>query len=166
MLLSLILQLVPVATLYAFAIPLAMTDLREHRLPNKFTFGLLIISAMSLLFAALLIGKLDRYFLALAVSLLILLLGYGLSSIALIGYGDIKLIAGMSLILFWFEPVLLPFALFVAFGLASLSCAIGLVFKRIDFRSSIALGPYLLLGFGFVSLFPAMELVLGATEAA
>jgi leader peptidase (prepilin peptidase) / N-methyltransferase len=166
MLLSNILQMVPALTLFGLAIPLARTDIRERRLPNKFTLSLLMISATSLLLASFLIGKFERFFLVIAIALMILVFGYGLSWLNLMGYGDIKLISGMSMSLTWFEPLLLMAAMTIAFGLAAIAGTIAVIRKRMTLRGSLALGPYLLVGFGLSSLVPLSQLVPRVIEAA
>ena len=160
------LQLIPVATLFGFAIPLAKIDIREHRLPNIYTISLLLVSSISLLAAAAFMAELKRYLLAAFIATAILFLGYWMSYLKLIGYGDIKLLAGMSMILSWFDPMLTLVATAIAFGLASLVGTVGLVRRRLTLKGSIALGPYLLFGFGSVALMPTIELLFEVTVEA
>jgi leader peptidase (prepilin peptidase)/N-methyltransferase len=69
--------------------------------------------------------------------------------------GDVKLVTGLSLLLAWFDPALVWQATLWAFGIATLVVLVGLVAKKMTARSSIALGPYLLVGFWVVIIQPA-----------
>jgi prepilin signal peptidase PulO-like enzyme (type II secretory pathway) len=61
--------------------------------------------------------------------------------------GDVKLIAGITLALAWFNPFLPAVAILVAFLTAGAGALVLLILQKTRMGSSIALGPYLLFGF-------------------
>ena len=73
--------------------------------------------------------------------------GLGINRIGTLGMGDVKLITGMSLSLGWFTPVAPLLALCAAFALATIVVLFLFVTRKARMGSSIALGPYLLVGF-------------------
>jgi leader peptidase (prepilin peptidase)/N-methyltransferase len=70
-----------------------------------------------------------------------------LNYIAGLGMGDVKLIAGITLALAWFSPLLPAVAILVAFVSAGAASLVLLALRKTRMGSSIALGPYLLFGF-------------------
>jgi leader peptidase (prepilin peptidase)/N-methyltransferase len=127
----------------ATTIPLMVIDLRERRLPNKITIPGFLISLLGLT----LTFEWQRVLVVLAVSIVVFGVGTGLSMAGWIGMGDVKLVAGLSLLLAWFDYGLLWQATLWAFGLATAVVLAGYLAKKITARSTIALGPYLLMGF-------------------
>jgi len=61
---------------------------------------------------------------------------------------------------------LLMAAMTIAFGLAAIAGTIAVIRKRMRLRGSLALGPYLLVGFGLSSLAPLLHLVPRVIEVA
>lgn len=133
--------------LLAVAWPLAHTDIREHRLPNRLVLPAFAVALVGQLLAAIIGGQWWR--LAMAVLAAATALGVGLlaNRFASLGMGDVKLIAAMSLALGWFSPISPLVALALAFAIASAVVLVLLILRRSRLDSSIALGPYLLLGF-------------------
>ena len=140
----------------ATTIPLMVIDLRERRLPNKITIPGFLISLVGLALTL----EWQRVLLALAISVIVFGVGTGISMAGWIGMGDVKLVAGLSLLLAWFDVGLLWQATLWAFGLASLVVFAGFLAKKITARSTIALGPYLLLGFWVVIIQPAWSSIV------
>ena len=124
-------------------IPLMVIDFRERRLPNKITIPGFLISLLGLL----LTFEWSRVLTALAISAILFTVGTLLSLRGWIGMGDVKLVAGLSLLLAWFDPSLVWKATLWSFGIATLVILVGFLFKKMTTRSTIALGPYLLIGF-------------------
>jgi leader peptidase (prepilin peptidase) / N-methyltransferase len=146
-------MLAPLGYLLAVGIPLALIDIREHRLPNRLTISSILITFVGLLAAAFFSGDWGRSLLALAIGLLTFLIGWFLAAKSLIGMGDIKLLVSLNSIGGYFS-ILLPLVLMTGgFVLASAVSAIRIFRRRLDLNSSIALGPYLLLGF-YLSVYP------------
>ena len=148
--------LIGVGFFAATTIPLMVIDFRERRLPNKITVPGILVSLMGLL----LTFEWSRVLTALAISALLFGIGTLISIRGWIGMGDVKLVTGLSLLLAWFDPALVWQATLWSFGLATAVVLIGFVAKKMTARSTIALGPYLLVGF-WVAISPSAFSQLG-----
>jgi len=139
--------MVPFGYLLAASIPLIVNDLREHRLPNRFTYFAMLLAFSSTAFLA--ISKLEftRLMMAAGASLATFGLGYLLATYADVGMGDVKLLTATNHLLAWFSPWLVLFALTLSFSIASLVSVFGLLAGKLDPKTPVAMGPYLLLGF-------------------
>jgi leader peptidase (prepilin peptidase)/N-methyltransferase len=135
------------AYLLAVAWPLARTDMREHRLPNRLTLPLLPIALAGQVLAAIATGEWSRIGVSLGWAVVAFVIGLGINRIGTLGMGDVKLITGMSLSLGWFTPVAPLIALCAAFAAATLVVLFLFATRKARMGSSIALGPYLLIGF-------------------
>lgn len=135
------------AYLLAVAWPLAKTDIREHRLPNRLVLPALPVTLLSQLLAAWLGHTWMQALLALCVAAVAFVVGLLLNRLASLGMGDVKLITVLSLALGWFSPVSPLVAVFLAFFAASLAVLPLLILRKLSRSRSIALGPYLLGGF-------------------
>lgn len=135
--------LIGVGFFAATTIPLMVIDFRERRLPNKITVPGIVLSLLGLL----LTFEWSRVLTALAISALLFLIGTLISIRGWIGMGDVKLVTGLSLLLAWFDPALVWQATLWSFGLATAVVLVGFIAKKMTTRSTIALGPYLLVGF-------------------
>jgi leader peptidase (prepilin peptidase)/N-methyltransferase len=140
----------------ATTIPLIVTDLRERRLPNKITIPGFFVSLLGLALTL----EWQRVLVALAISILLFGVGTLISVAGWIGMGDVKLIAGLSLLLAWFDPALIWQSTLWAFGSSTLVVFLGFLVKKITARSTIALGPYLLLGFWMAIIQPAWSSIV------
>ena len=140
----------------ATTIPLIVIDLRERRLPNKITLPGI---AISLLGIALTLDWM-KVLIALGASAAIFGVGTLLSLRGYIGMGDVKLMTGLGLLLTWFSPHLLWQSLLWMFVSAGVFVLGGMLFKKITTRSTIALGPYLLVGFWLVVTGPAWSSIV------
>jgi len=140
----------------AVTIPLMVIDFRERRLPNKITIPGFLISVLGLVMTL----EWSRVITALAVSALLFGIGTLLSVRGWIGMGDVKLVAGLSLLLAWFDTKLVWQAALWSFGIATVVVLFGFLVKKITARSTIALGPYLLLGFWVVVIQPAWSSII------
>lgn len=143
--------LIGIAFFAIATIPLVVIDFRERRLPNKLTIPGYLLSLIGLL----LTFEWQRVLMAVAISALLFGVGTLTSLRGWIGMGDVKLLSGLSLLLAWFDPALVWQATLWSFGIATLVVLVGLVAKKMTARSSIALGPYLLVGFWVVIIQPA-----------
>jgi leader peptidase (prepilin peptidase)/N-methyltransferase len=135
------------AYLVAVAWPLARTDIREHRLPNKYTLPLVPIALIGQLAACLAGADWTRMAVALGWGVAAFAIGLGVNRMGTLGMGDVKLITGMSLSLGWFTPVAPLVALGAAFAMATIVVLFLFVTRKARMGSSIPLGPYLLVGF-------------------
>jgi leader peptidase (prepilin peptidase)/N-methyltransferase len=134
----------------ATTIPLMVIDFRERRLPNKITIPGYLLSLLGLV----LTFEWNRVLTAVAISALLFGVGTLISLKGWIGMGDVKLVSGLSLLLAWFDPTLVWQATLWSFGIATAVVLVGFIAKKMTARSSIALGPYLLLGFWVVVIPP------------
>lgn len=146
-------MLAPLGYLLAVGIPLALIDIREHRLPNRLTISSIAVTVLGLVVTAFLSGDWGRSLLALAIGLLTFLCGWLLAAKGLIGMGDIKLLVSLNAIASYFSLLLPVILMSLGLVLASAVSVFKILSRKLDFNSSIALGPYLLLGF-YLSVYP------------
>jgi leader peptidase (prepilin peptidase)/N-methyltransferase len=151
-------QLIGIAFFAIATIPLVVIDFRERRLPNKLTIPGYLLSLVGLL----LTFEWPRVLMAVLISALLFGVGTVISIRGWIGMGDVKLFTGLSLLLAWFDPSLVWQATLWSFGLAAGVVLVGFLVKKMTARSTIALGPYLLVGF-WVAITPdAISKLVGA----
>ncbi len=154
--------LIPIAYLALLAIPLAVIDIREHRLPNSMTISTIALTAVSLTATAILEGGWLSPLWGVLAGLLTFLVGYQLAKKDAIGMGDVKLLTSMNAIAGYFNPLLPLLSLTAGLVLATLVSIITMIFTKLDMKSPIPLGPYLLIGF-FAAVSPAaVETTAGA----
>ncbi len=139
--------LLGVLYLLAVATPLTIIDLRERRLPNKYVVPAFAVALVGQTAASALGASLIRLPVAVGSAIVLLTLGIAANLKFDFGMGDVKLISAMALSLGWFDPLLPLLALFLASVAASAWVGARVVFDGASLKGSIALGPYLLLGF-------------------
>jgi leader peptidase (prepilin peptidase)/N-methyltransferase len=157
--------LLGVLYLAVVAWPLAKTDWRERRLPNKLVLPAIPITLIGHLASVALGADWSQLLQALVLGLAAFGVGLCLNRWTGLGMGDVKLIAALSLALGWWGVFGVIFALVLAFFFAG--AAVGIMFllgkaRRtsnsafvlgvatglpLGLKSSIPLGPYLLIGF-------------------
>jgi leader peptidase (prepilin peptidase)/N-methyltransferase len=133
--------------LLAVALPLARTDIREHRLPNKYTLPAIAISLIAELLAAAIGNQWFNFEVALICGFIAFAVALLANRFATLGMGDVKLITAMSLCLGWFSPIAPLLAISFAFVIAGIVVLAKLALRKTRMGQSIALGPYLLIGF-------------------
>ena len=133
--------------LLAVAGPLSVIDIREHRLPNKFILPAFPIIIFGFVVASSIENSWQQTLFALISSLVAFGIGLLINRYGSLGMGDVKLIAAMTLALAWFDLFAPVLALAAGLLLAAAVILILLVTGRTTLSQSIALGPYLLLGF-------------------
>jgi leader peptidase (prepilin peptidase)/N-methyltransferase len=127
--------------------PLAVIDLREHRLPNRLVLPAYPIALLAQLVASMVSMDWVRYLFAVACALGVLVVGLAANYFDVLGMGDVKLAGALALILGYFNLYLPVLAIGLAFVLA-FGVIIVLMFKgKVKIGTSIPLGPYLLLSF-------------------
>ena len=82
------LSLVPMALIAALAIPLSVTDIREHRLPNRYTYFLIAAAVAGTLLASLLEALWNDFATGMGIGMLTALVGYLLARFGAIGMGN------------------------------------------------------------------------------
>jgi len=133
--------------LLAVAWPLSKIDLRERRLPNALVLPAIPITLAGQIIAASICGEWWRLGLAVLASVIAFAVGLAVNRGAGMGMGDVKLIAAITLALGWFSPLSPLVALFIGFAAATLMLLVMFISRKTKLESSIALGPYLLVGF-------------------
>lgn len=138
---------IPALYLLLVAWPLAVIDLREHRLPNRLVLPTYPIALVSQLVATVISMDWARFLFGVLCAVLVLVIGILANYFDVLGMGDVKLAGALALILGYFNPYLPIVAIGIAFVLA-FGVIIILLFKgRVSLGTSIPLGPYLLLSF-------------------
>ena len=146
------LPLIAVALVLALSVPLALTDIREHRLPNPLTLLAILLSAVLVLLAGILTASWFQLAIAFMAGGITLGLGYLMAMANGIGMGDVKYLVAVNILLGWFSPWLILPMLAIGFTLASL-VSLGLIItRRANLKTPIAMGPFLMFGFAFVAL--------------
>jgi len=74
----------------------------------------------------------------------------------------VKLLTATNLLLAWHSPWLVLFALAMSVNLASLVSAIGMLIGKLTWKTPLAMGPYLLLGFFVFAAYPLMKITAEA----
>jgi len=156
--------LLPIALVLAFAVPLTLTDFKEHRLPNRYTLPLIAVTALSLTGYGLASGQYGRLAASGVAMALTFLVGWLLARFADLGMGDVKLLIPLNGWLAWHDGWLVIIAL--AIGLIAANVfAIAIWIKKKDPKEHIALGPFLLLGFCLVAISPSWQILTAVGES-
>ena len=136
-----------IAYLLAISWPLARIDIREHRLPNRLVLPAFPIAIAGQLIASVILNQWINFGLALAAALIAFVIGLAANHWTSLGMGDVKLISAIALAMGWFSFMGPLLAVALAFIIASLVILVLIGLGRSSLKSSIALGPYLLVGF-------------------
>jgi len=125
-----------------------MTDIKEHRLPNRLLLRWGVISALLLLGLSMVRGD---YFPLLNAGMGALIFGGAYLILALIsrgamGMGDVKLALVLGLNVGYFSLSSLFVASVFAFVLASLVVLSGMIAGKLNAKSAVAFGPFMILG--------------------
>ena len=133
--------------LVAVAWPLIRIDIRERRLPNRLTLPAIPITVLGQILAVALGAESWKLLIAVFAAVVSFSASLALNRYAGLGMGDVKLITAITLALAWFNPLLPAIALLIGFVIAG-AVSLAMVFlRKASMGSSIALGPYLLVGF-------------------
>ncbi len=147
-------QLLSLFVLATLTMPLAVTDIKEHKLPNSLTSAGFIAG----LGVSIVLGIKENSFSPLIYSLSVALLAgsafllLNLASRGGMGMGDVKLAIMLGALIAPFSWPVLVMGFFVAFILGGVCGLILLVSKKANRKTLIPFGPYLLVG-AWVSLF-------------
>jgi leader peptidase (prepilin peptidase)/N-methyltransferase len=136
-------QLLGAGFLGIFTVPLVVIDVRERRLPNKITLPAIALSLIGVCLAM----HWDRTLWAIASAVLVFGIAVVISIRGWFGMGDAKLLAAMALTLCWYSLGAFGLSLAVTFMVAGVVVGARLLLGKVTIHSTIALGPYLLLGF-------------------
>ena len=147
---NILFELIPVAYLLAVSGPLIITDIREHRLPNKLVLPAIPIAFVSWLVLAITLNLWANLFIALSCGVGIFALGVLANHFGRIGMGDVKLAFALSLVVGWFSwPLALLIPVF-ALLLILVSVAYLVLIRKTGVPQTIAFGPHLIIAFAFL----------------
>ena len=127
--------------------PLAKTDIKQRRLPNKYVLPAFPITLLGQIAAGIATGLWWNMLWATLAMLVTFAVSLGVNRLGLLGMGDVKLMSAMALALGWYSVALPVIALLISFLAAGLVAAVLLALRKIRLGGSMPLGPYLLLGF-------------------
>lgn len=140
-------SLLGVAYLLIVAWPLAKIDIREHRLPNRLVLPAFPVIILGQLTTSIISANWWPITLALVATVFAFIIGVAANHAAGLGMGDVKLIAAITLALAWYSPIYPLWALLLAFVFASAVILFKIIRGTSRLKSTVALGPYLLVGF-------------------
>ncbi len=158
------LPLIPLLAVVAMSWPLIVADFSEHRLPNKYTVTLIVLTTASLVGHGLATSEYSRLGQSLLAMALTFGIGWLLAKYADLGMGDVKLLVSLNGWLAWNDPWLVIVSLAVGLVAANVF-AVAVWLKRKDPKEHIALGPFLLLGFYVMSISPGWQIFTAAVSS-
>lgn len=129
------------------SVPLTVIDIRQRRLPNKLTVPAIAVTFASLAAAATWQGDWLRFWICAAWGFGGFAVGLLLNIRRMLGMGDVKLLVSLLPLLAWFGWQQPFYGLLAAFAGAGLVLLLKLSMGRLRLDSTLAMGPYLLLGF-------------------
>ena len=146
------LPLLAVLVVFGLSVPLALIDFREHRLPNPLTYAAIATSVLLVSIAGGVTGSWVQLALAISLGVVTLGVGYLMAKVNGIGMGDVKYLVATNILLGWFSPWLILPMLAIGFTTASLVSLSLILLRKANLKTAIPMGPFLILGFAFVSL--------------
>jgi leader peptidase (prepilin peptidase)/N-methyltransferase len=138
-------NVIPLLFLVGFGARLSAIDLKEHRLPNQLVAWFTTIQLATFIGLSLDdVNELKTPLLVAIVTTAIYLILFILSRGAL-GMGDVKFAFPLGLTVGWYAPELWLIAIFGTFVSAGVVALVGIITKRMNRESKLALGPYMFL---------------------
>ena len=127
---------------------LGAVDLASHRLPDRVTYPAYAVCATALLVDAAVLGSWGALLRALAAAAAAFLLGAGAAAISAegLGFGDVKLLGLLGLLLGWAGWGVLLAGVFLGLLTGALVSVVLLVSRRAGWRTAVPFGPPLLVG--------------------
>lgn len=129
------------------SLPLAVFDLHHHRLPNPFTYSMILVAMLGTTLAAALDQAWSSYSIALGINAALSLCGFTLFWIGGLGLGDVKYLLATNQILGFISPWLVAISLIVAVMSAAVIGLVLLARRKMSRKDRIAFGPFLVLGY-------------------
>jgi leader peptidase (prepilin peptidase)/N-methyltransferase len=136
--------MLPVAYVAATAIPLMVIDFKQHRLPNKIVLPIIGLTFLSQLTLAIWTGAWASLGISLGLGFAALAVGLYLNYKDWIGMGDVKLLAGLTMMLSWFTVLGGALLMPISIVLGLIVAAIAVLTTNIK---QLPLGPTLLATF-------------------
>jgi leader peptidase (prepilin peptidase)/N-methyltransferase len=127
---------------------LAYADLAAHRLPDVVTYPSYAVCAAALLADAAVLGTWDALLRSVAAAAAAFALGALLAALvpAGLGFGDVKLLGLLGLVLGWVGWAVLVSGVFAGLLLGAIGSVALVVARRAGWRTAVPFGPPLLLG--------------------
>ena len=146
--LQLLISLIPLAYVAGAMIPIIWADTYRHKVPNKIVVPLMVLTLLCWLTLAIWQGEWVKLGISILFFIGTILFGFFINiKYDLLGMGDIKLLAILSMILSWFSwgvaLVFLPVT-------AVLSLVIGFFVARLYNAKDMRLSPVVFIAFGFL----------------
>ena len=138
-------NLIPLVVFIGFGTRLSVIDLKVHRLPNQLVAWFTATQIATLI--ALSLDDINDLKLPVLVAVgtsAIYLILFALSRGSL-GMGDVKFAFPLGLTVGWYAPELWLIAIFGTFLSAGVVALVGIIAKRMNRQSKLALGPYMFL---------------------
>jgi leader peptidase (prepilin peptidase)/N-methyltransferase len=138
-------NLIPLVVFIGFGTRLSAIDIKVHRLPNQLVAWFTATQIATLI--ALSLDDINDLKLPVLVAIgtsAIYLILFVLSRGSL-GMGDVKFAFPLGLIVGWYAPELWLIAIFGTFLSAGVVALVGIIAKRMNRESKLALGPYMFL---------------------
>jgi leader peptidase (prepilin peptidase)/N-methyltransferase len=150
---------VALAWLACAAVVLGSVDLAVHRLPNRVTYPAFVVCAVALAVDAAGSGTWGPLLRAGVAAAATFLVAAGASALGpdVLGFGDVKLLGVLGLVLGWFGWGMLLTGVFLGLVTGALLSLALLVTRRAGWRTAIPFGPPLLVG-------AVLALMLGANS--
>lgn len=141
------------------AVVLGAVDLLSHRLPDRVTFPAAAVCAAALLVDAAVMGTWTWFLRALAAAAAAFAVGVVAAALSPdgFGFGDVKLLGLLGLVLGWFGWGVLMTGVFLGLLTGALVSLVLLATRRVGWRTAIPFGPPLLAG-------AVLVLVLGSVS--
>jgi len=139
--------LIPVGYLAFISFQLGRIDVLEHRLPNRYTLRLFLLTAPAVAFAFLSSQSIERLLWALGLGIGTALIGLLLGATGGLGLGDVKLMISLNLLLGWMSPWLAAASNSLAVLSAAIFGTLNLLKPGGVRAKQVAFGPYLLASF-------------------
>ena len=130
------------------AVVLAQVDLAVHRLPDRVVFPSMAVVAAAQLADALVLGTWDELLRAVLAGPAAFAVAAAAAMVSPggMGFGDVKLIGLIGLLLGWFGWTLLLLGVLLGFVVGALGALVLMAGRRAGWRTEVALGPSLLAG--------------------
>jgi leader peptidase (prepilin peptidase)/N-methyltransferase len=130
------------------AVVLAWVDLASHRLPDRVTYPAAAVSGAAFLVDAAVLGSWGAFVRALAGAAAAFAVAYAVAAVspAALGFGDVKLLGLLGLLLAWFGWGVLLAGVFLGLLTGALVSVVLLAARRAGWRTALPFGPPLLVG--------------------
>jgi leader peptidase (prepilin peptidase)/N-methyltransferase len=130
------------------AVVLGAVDLASHRLPDRVTYPAAMVCAAAFVVDAAVLGSWGELVRALAAAAAAFVVGAGASALSPegLGFGDVKLLGLLGLVLGWFGWGVLLAGVFIGLLTGGLVSVALLATRRAGWRTALPFGPPLMVG--------------------